>query len=308
MRALVTGGCGFIGSNVVKTLLAKNVQVKVLDNLSTGYAKNIRGLDVEFVRGDIRQADVVRRALRRVDVVFHLAASVGNQRSLKDSRADSEVNALGTLNIMEASRKSGVERVIYSSSAAIFGELLTSTVTEDHPQNPETPYGVSKLAGENYVMAFGKLYGIISIALRYFNVYGINQRYDPYGNVIPVFAKRLQQRKALIIHGDGRQTRDFINVRDVANANYLAATIAPESSVFNVGTGKTITINSLAKTLLACTGLSASLVPGPKRIGDVRHCRADITRIERALGFKPDTDIRKGLSQYYEWFSRERQQ
>lgn len=306
MKALVTGGAGFIGSNLVSLLLAKRMDVKVLDNLSTGYKKNLEGLPVDFIEGDVRDTELVESATREVDMIFHLAANIGNVKSLNNPLEDSEINVLGTVNILEAARKSGVGRVIYSSSAAIFGELITMPIDEGHPQNPDSPYGVSKLAGEKYALCFGKLYGMTVVCLRYFNVYGVNQRYDAYGNVIPIFADRLITAKPLTIYGDGEQTRDFVNVKDVATANYLAATQTRKSAVYNLGSGTTITINELARLVQEASGITAtSIVHAPLRPAEVRHCRADITRANEDFGFSPDSDIRTGLKEYFDWFKKD---
>jgi len=305
MKVLVTGGAGFIGSNLVKLLLQKDFEVKVLDNLSTGFKKNIEKLDVEFIQGDIRDITLVENITRGVENIFHLAASIGNVKSLKYPREDSEINVVGTVNILEAARKNAVKRIVYSSSAAIFGELLTMPIGEDHPQNPDSPYGVSKLAGEKNVLCFGKLYDMTVVCLRYFNVYGIHQRYDAYGNVIPIFAHRLLTHKPLIIYGDGEQTRDFVNVGDVAMANYLAATTERKSEVYNVGCGNNITVNKLAEYMQKSFNVSTCIEYFPPRKGEVRHCRADISKLREELGFNPDPDIRRGLREYFEWFKQE---
>jgi nucleoside-diphosphate-sugar epimerase len=299
---LVTGGAGFIGSNIVKLLVDYGHKVRVLDNLSTGYLKNIEKFDVDFIKGDICDNDIVQKAISGVSVVFHLAAHIGNVKSLSNPQEDAHINIIGTLNILEASRKLSVKRIIYSSSAAIFGELLTMPIGEDHPQNPDSPYGVSKLAGEKSVLCFGKLYDIVVVCLRYFNVYGQNQRYDEYGNVIPIFANRLISGKSLTIYGDGEQTRDFVNVKDVAMANYLAAAKAEKSDVYNVGSGQNITINQLAQYIQLASGISTSIEYAPPRKGEVRHCRADISKITNKFGFRPDCDIQKGPKEYFEWF------
>jgi len=220
MKALVTGGAGFIGSNVVKLLVDEGHDVLVLDNLSSGYRCNLSALQtVEFVEGDVRDAALVSRVMHGVEVVFHLAASVGNIRSIEHPIEDSEINVIGTLRVLEAARRTGVRKIIFSSSAGIFGELKHLPIREDHPVEPDSPYGASKLAAEKLCLAYAKLYDLEAICLRYFNVYGVNQRYDAYGNVIPIFAHRLLHGMPLIIYGDGEQTRDFVNVRDVARAN-----------------------------------------------------------------------------------------
>lgn len=303
MKALVTGGAGFIGSNLVRLLIDKEIEVKILDNLSTGYRKNIENLDIDFINGDVRDTDLVEKISRDVTIVFHLAANIGNVKSLNNPIEDSQINVLGTLNVLESARKSNVERIVYSSSAGIFGELVTMPIAEDHPQNPDSPYGVSKLAGEKQMLCYNKLYDLSVVCLRYFNVYGINQRFDEYGNVIPIFSKRLYQGEPLIIYGDGEQTRDFINVKDVAMANYLAATSDNVKTVYNVGSGVNISINDLATIIQeAADNMAVSVEHADPRPGEVMHCCADITKAREGFGFDPDPDIRSGLNEYYQWF------
>lgn len=302
MKALVTGGAGFIGSNLVRLLLKNNYSVSVLDDLSTGYQKNLHGLDVKFFQGDICDAALAETAVEGADVVFHLAASVGRQKSLNNPQRDSEVNLIGTTNILEAAKKHGVGRVVYTSSAAIFGELVTMPIAEDHPINPDSPYGVSKLAGEKQALCYAGLYGMRVVCLRYFNVYGINQRFDAYGNVIPIFAKRLHTRLPITIYGDGEQTRDFVNVKDVAMANFLSATVASQSGVYNIGSGTNITINTLAEMMKEISGIDVPVECAPMRPADVKHCRAEISKVQGDLGFKPDSDIKSGLTEYLNWF------
>jgi UDP-glucose 4-epimerase len=304
--ALVTGGAGFIGSNLVQLLLSHGWQVRVLDNLSTGYAKNLEGLPVSLLKGDVRRYEDVSGAVKGVDVIFHLAASIGNVKSLNNPQEDSEINVIGALNVLEAARKHGIPRIVYSSSAAIFGELVTMPIAEDHPQNPDSPYGVSKLAAEKHMLCYARLFGLTVVCLRYFNVYGVNQRYDAYGNVIPIFSQRLFEKQSVTIYGDGEQTRDFVNVKDVAQANYLAATKATKTDVFNVGSGRDITINSLVDAVQKASGVKAiSVIHAPSRPAEVRHCLADISKARRLLGFEPSPDIETGLEEYYRWFSAE---
>jgi nucleoside-diphosphate-sugar epimerase len=305
MRTLVTGGAGFIGSTLVDLLLKNNHEVKVLDNLSTGYEQNVFGKSVEFIKGDVREKDLVEKAARQVDAIFHLAASIGNVKSLNNPQEDSEVNVIGTVNVLEAARKNNVARVVYSSSAAIFGELITMPISEDHPQNPDSPYGVSKLAGEKQALCFSKLYGTVVSCLRYFNVYGVRQRYDAYGNVIPIFANRLMTKQPITIFGDGTQTRDFVNAKDVAMANYLAGTKAEKSDVYNIGCGESITINELAQFVQEASGITTKVEYAAPRKSEVKHCRADISKIQKTFGFTPNPDIRKGLVEYFDWFKED---
>ena len=306
MRALVTGGAGFIGSHVVDVLLREGCFVRVLDNLSTGYRKNIVGQTVEFLEGDIRDGTLVARATRDVDAVFHLAAHIGNVKSLAEPVTDSEINAGGTVTVLDAAAQNGVRRFVYSSSAAIFGELEGTVIGEEHPQLPTSPYGVSKLAGEKYALCYGRLAPMVVVCLRYFNVYGVNQRYDAYGNVIPIFAYRLHAGQPLTVYGDGEQTRDFVNAKDVAQANLLAATRAERSGVYNVGCGESITINRLATLVQETSGIRTTIEYAPSRQGEVLHCKADIRKLRADLGFVPDPDIRRGLVEYFRWFAEDR--
>ena len=306
MRALVTGGAGFIGSNIVRLLLGKGYEVRVIDNLFSGYIINlspfINNRDIEFIKGDIRDRDTVDRAMKDVDVVFHLAACVGRQRSLDNPVLDSEINLLGTINILEAMRKNGVHRIVYSSSAAMFGELTTPTIDENHPQNADSPYGVSKLAAEKMILAYSGIYDITGICLRYFNIYGINQRFDLYGNVIPIFAKRLFAGEPIIIYGDGEQTRDFVNVHDVARANYLASIKAEKTDVFNLGSGGSITINTLATMMQDLSGIHVEIQYAPERPADVKHCKANAEKVKKSLGFITEIELYDGLAEYLDWY------
>ena len=277
-----------------------------MDDFSTGYRENLEGLPVEVFETDVRNLGGVTEAATGVDAVFHLAASIGNVKSLDNPQEDSEINVIGTVNVLEAMRAQDVPRLVYSSSAAIFGELMTMPIAEDHPQNPDSPYGVSKLAAEKHVLCFARLYGFTAVCLRYFNVYGVNQRYDAYGNVIPIFAQRLLEDQPLTIYGDGGQTRDFVNVKDVAMANYLAATEANSTTVYNIGCGTNITVNELADVVQRASGVRATDVKHvDPRPSEVRHCRADISKAETELGFTPNDRIEDGLVEYFHWFRTE---
>jgi UDP-glucose 4-epimerase len=235
------------------------------------------------------------------EAVFHLAASVGNVRSIEHPIDDSQINMLGTLNVLESARQLGVRKVVFSSSAGIFGELKTVPIREDHPAEPDTPYGASKLGAEKMCLAYAKLYPVECVCLRYFNVYGVNQRYDAYGNVIPIFAHRALRGQPLVIYGDGEQTRDFINVRDVAMANYRAALARGVSGAFNIASGTRVTINELASMLTAAGGLKVATEHAPPRKGDVRHSLADVSAARSAFGFDPAVALEPGLKQYMAW-------
>ncbi|WP_291270421.1 NAD-dependent epimerase/dehydratase family protein [Geothrix sp.] len=300
-KALVTGGAGFIGSTVVRALLDLGVSVRVLDDLSTGTVDNLDGLRrVEFLQGDVCDASAVIHAIAGVDTVFHLAASVGNKRSLDNPSRDAQVNLLGTIQVLEACRAARVEKIVYSSSAGIFGELKTLPIAEDHPLVPETPYGVTKLAAEKMCLAYTQLYDIRAVCLRYFNVYGPRQRFDAYGNVIPKFVFTLLKGGDIEVYGDGQQTRDFVHARDVAQANVKAALATEVTGVFNIGSGTRVTINDLIRILRA-NGLEFSPTTGPTRSGDVRDSLADISSARMAFGYKPSVDLARGVGEYVAW-------
>jgi len=302
MQVLVTGGAGFIGSNLVKVLLTEGYTVRVLDNLLSGYQTNLDPFsDVEVINGDIRDAKVVDAAVRGCEVVFHLAASVGNKRSIDLPIDDAEINVIGTLRILEAARKYGVRKIVASSSAGIFGELKTLPIREDHPVEPDSPYGASKLCEEKLCLAYSKLYDIEAICLRYFNVYGPNQRFDAYGNVIPIFVFQMLRGQTVTIFGDGEQTRDFINVRDVVEANIRAAGALGVSGAFNIGSGTRISINKLVDKLKDACGISPDIVYGLPRPGDVRDSQADIDAAKAAFNFIPMVGLDEGLTEYIAW-------
>ncbi len=300
MNILVTGGAGFIGSNIVKRLLELGHEPVVLDDLSSGYRKNLLP-EVSFFEGDVRDAELVVRAAEGCGAILHLAASVGNKRSIDHPITDSEINILGTLNVLEAARQHNIDRIVFSSSAGIFGELKTLPIAEDHPQDPDSPYGVSKLAAEKMCLVYNKLYGMHNVCLRYFNVFGPHQRYDAYGNVIPIFANRLLKQEPLLIYGDGEQTRDFVNVRDVANSNIKAALSSDVKGVFNIGSGTRVSVNELARQMQQASGVKAVIQYGPPRPGDVRDSLADTSAARQSFGFEPNMELYAGLSEYWSW-------
>ena len=305
MRTLVTGGAGFIGSNIVRRLLELGHEPVVLDNVSSGYRENLVP-GVAFVEGDVRDRESVKAAIDGCGVVLHLAASVGNARSIADPQTDSAINVVGTLNVLEAARAQGIERVVFSSSAGVFGELKTLPIAEDHPQDPDSPYGTSKLAAEKMCLVYNKLYGMRNVCLRYFNVYGPHQRFDAYGNVIPIFADRILKGVPMTIFGDGEQTRDFVNVADVAAANLAAAFTADVRGVFNIGSGGRITINELARVMQEVSGVHVGVEYAPERPGDVRDSLADISAAHAAFGFAPVVPIEgRGLEMYMEWVAHD---
>lgn len=305
MKALITGGAGFIGSNITRQWLSLGHDAVVLDNLFSGYAQNIVE-GVEFIKGDIRDEAAVERAIAGCEVVFNLAASVGNKRAIDHPIEDSDVNILGLLRVLEAARRHGINKVVQSSSAGIFGELKTLPIAEDHPQDPDTPYGVSKLAGEKHCLAYNKLYGMENVCLRYFNVYGPQQRFDAYGNVIPIFATRALNNETISIFGDGEQTRDFVHVHDVVQANLRSALTPGVHGAFNIGSGTSVTINDLAQHVMKAAGLEVAIVYGAVRSGDVRDSLADVRAARESFDYSPAIELHDGLTEYLEWLKADR--
>lgn len=304
MKALVTGGAGFIGSNVVRKFLESGIETVVFDNLSSGHRVNLEGLETEFIEGDICDLEALFAIDGTFDAVIHLAASVGRQKSIDNPLLDSMVNVIGSLNVIEFVKRRKVPKIVYSSSAAIFGELKTDVIDEEHSLHPDSPYGVSKLAAEKHFLAAADIYGFNAICLRYFNVFGNNQRYDAYGNVIPIFADRLLHHQPLTIFGDGEQTRDFIHVEQVARANLMAGSGNVPGGVYNLGSGERMTINDLSILMKKISGINCVENDyQPERKGDVRHCRADIRRFVNAFHYKPLYDMAEDLSSYWDWFT-----
>ncbi len=303
---LVTGGAGFIGSNLVLELLRRGWSVRVLDNLSTGRLQNLDPVldQIDFIQGDVRNRQDVDRAVKGVDFVFHQAALPSVPRSVKDPMSTNEVNVTGTLNLLLAARDLGVRRVVIASSSSVYGNNPVLPKTEELKPCPASPYAVSKLAQELYAVNFWKLYELSTVCLRYFNVFGPRQ--DPqsqYAAVIPRFITALLFDQRPVIYGDGNQSRDFTFVADVVKANILAAEAeGVDGEIFNVARGGSITINNLLELLIEITGADVAAVYQEPRPGDVRHSRADITKAQRLLGYVPRYGLRKGLEETVKWF------
>lgn len=306
-RVVITGGAGFIGSNLVAELAKKN-EVIVIDSLSTGKLENIKHLvDSEKIilkEGDIRDFEILKSNFRNIDYVFHQAAMVSVQKSIEDPILTNEVNVNGTLNILLAARDEGAKKVIYASSCAIYGDSPILPKKEDMFPMPLSPYAVSKLIGEYYCQVFTEVYGVPTISLRYFNVYGPRQDANSeYAAVIPKFIKRVLERKSPIIYGDGEQTRDFIFVKDVVNANIRAAE-KNATGVFNIASGRKISINKLANLIMEIMKRNPNLFYEKPRLGEIKDSLADISKAMKELNFRPEFSIEEGLKETIGWFGR----
>lgn len=302
MRCLVTGGAGFIGSHLVEALIKRGDEVLVLDNFTTGSWENLRHSDaLTVVEGDVLDSELVYTVMEGAEVVLHLAAEVGNVKSLENPQRDASVNILGTINVLRAAMDCGARRVIYSSSAAIFGEARSLPIDECHPTSPESFYAISKLAGEKYSLSFAQLFKLSTVCLRYFNVYGPRQGYSPYASVIPIFAGRLSEGRPPIIYGDGEQTRDFVSVHDVVAANLLAVDSDFCGEVFNIGSGMRTSVNTLNEVMQKTMGASLTPIHAPPRGGEVRHSVADISKARKLLGYQPAVSLEDGLKELVSW-------
>jgi nucleoside-diphosphate-sugar epimerase len=306
MRVLVTGGGGFIGSNLVRALVERGDDVRVLDNFSTGNRMNLAELanDVEIVEGELRSYERVHAATRGVEVVFHQGALPSVPRSVQDPLTTSAVNVEGTLNVLLAARDEAVRRVVCASSSSVYGNSGDLPRFETAHPDPISPYGVSKLAAERYCVSFSRVYPLQTVALRYFNVFGPNQ--DPtsqYAAVVPRFITAIADGRPVAIYGDGEQRRDFTYVENVVEANVLAAvTEGVSGAVLNVATGRATSVNELADTIGSLLGRSVERDDQPERTGDVRDSWADVTRSRDLLGWEPRIGLEEGLRLAAEFF------
>ena len=297
MKALVTGGSGFIGSALVRCLIERGHSVVVLDNLSSGCLENLAGLsEVKFIQGDIRDSDILSKAVDGAEVIFHMAAHLAHASSLREPLLNAEVNVLGTVRVLEAARQKGVSKIVFSSSTAVYGEAVCLPIDESHPLQPQSPYGVNKLAAEKHCLCYSSVYGLDTVCLRYFNVYGLRQRADVYGAVIPSFLSSLLKDEPLIIYEDGEQTRDFVHVSDVALANIQAAEAIGVRGVFNIASGESTSINHLADLIQNISGKKMEIRYEQARKGDVRHASADISNARAVLGYRPSIGIAEGIA------------
>jgi UDP-glucose 4-epimerase len=303
---LVTGGAGFIGSHLVEALAKEGRRVRVLDDFSTGQRGNLASIDPapEIVEGDLSDAATVQDAVRGVEIVFHLGALASVQRSIEDPATSHRICATGTLQVLNAARLGGVQRVVYAGSASAYGIPAGPVQTEDDRTHPLSPYAVAKLAGEMNCHAFTSAYGLETVRLRFFNIFGPRQRADsPYSGVIALFVAAMMAGKRPRIFGDGLQSRDFTYVADVVAALRKAATVPGIAGrVYNVGTGRSVTLLDLVAALNQLLGTRLEPKHVPERAGDIRHSRADITRIRQELGFEPGTTFLDGLESTLRWY------
>jgi UDP-glucose 4-epimerase len=303
MRYLVTGGAGFIGSHITDRLLADGHRVRILDNFSTGKHENIPdSADVEVIEGDVGDYETVCTAMQQVDIVFHEAAIASVPETVGNPLASERVNYRGTLNILEAARHARVKRVMFACSAAVYGDLPELPKREDMPVKPMTPYAIDKLASEYACQAYYHLYGLETVSLRYFNVFGPRQDpSSPYSGVISIFSDFLNHDKQPTIYGDGEQTRDFVYVADVVEANIRAASApAAAGKAINIATASKLSINDLLKTICNIKGQPFEPRYKPGREGDIKHSRADISAAREHLGWQPVVGFEAGLRELFE--------
>jgi UDP-glucose 4-epimerase len=296
--SLVTGGGGFIGSNLVRALLERGDEVRVLDNFSTGSRDNLAGLDVDVFEGELRSYERVHNAVRGAEVVFHLGALGSVPRSVQDPLTSSAVNVEGTLNVLLAARDEGVKRVVYSSSSSVYGSRRDLPVTEDTPPDPLSPYGVAKLAAERYCVSFARVYeSFETVVLRYFNVFGPRQSpVSQYAAVVPLFITAIARDEPITVEGDGEQSRDFTYVANVVDATLRAAEAEGASGrIFNVSAGSPATVNELADTIGRIVGRAVERAFAPARTGDIRASWADIGAARESLGYEPRVGLEEGL-------------
>ena len=306
-KVLVTGGAGFIGSHTVDALLDREVDTWVFDNLSTGLKGNLSrhkgDRKLHVVRGNVRSFNSLNKITKEVDAIIHLAAIVSPVVSIKNPEVTNAINVQGTLNVLRAAQLNRISRLVFASSSSVYGDATSRQIDELTLTNPLNPYGVSKLAGERYCASFYTTYRLDTISLRYFNVYGERQIDNPYSGVIAIFTKAMLDKRETHIDGDGKQTRDFVHVTDVARAN-LAALNCPHGrgEAFNVGTGNSTSINTLHQLIADAIGRrDAKPTYRKPRAGDVKDSCANITKAQRSLKFQPRTKLNEGLARLVDW-------
>jgi UDP-N-acetylglucosamine/UDP-N-acetyl-alpha-D-glucosaminouronate 4-epimerase len=308
MNVLVTGGAGFIGSHLVEGLVRQGHRVRVLDNFFSGKRENLRTVqhDIEILPGDCSDPDAARRGVKQVEVVYHQAALPSVARSVQDPIASHRGNATATLTMLTAARDAGVRRFLYAGSSSVYGDQPGLPKRETAPPRPLSPYAVGKLTGEHYLAVFHRLYGLETLTLRYFNVFGPRQdASSPYSGVISLFISALLQGNVPTIYGDGKQSRDFTYVANVVDANLRALKVPkPTGEVLNVATGKRVTLLRLLAILARQIGRPAEARHAEARAGDVRHSLADVSRARKLLGYRPQVGLEAGLKDTVEWYRK----
>ncbi|RKD98086.1 NAD-dependent epimerase/dehydratase family protein [Halopiger aswanensis] len=290
-RILITGGAGFIGSNIAEELVADN-DIRILDNFSSGSRSNVPD-EATVIDGDIRTDDDLDRATEDVDVIFHQAALISVEKSMRAPELTHEINVTATVKLLERAREESA-RLVFASSAAVYGQPESVPISENASTHPTSPYGVSKLAAEEYIQLYVDQYNLDAVILRYFNVYGPGQIDSDYSAVIGIFVEQALNGEEITVEGDGSQTRDFVHVRDIVQANLLAAS-SDVTGVYNVGTGESVSILELAETVREVASSGSDIVHAAARDGDIDQSRADISKIQSALDFQPTVTLRNGL-------------
>ncbi|WP_435156886.1 NAD-dependent epimerase/dehydratase family protein [Haladaptatus sp. DFWS20] len=289
---LVTGGAGFVGSHLVDALVSDN-DVRILDNFSSGKRSNVNK-NATVIEGDICDSETLARATADVDLIFHEAGVVSVQQSVEEPMRANEVNIDATLALLERARDIGA-RVVLASSCAIYGQPTAVPISEDEPFSPSSPYGLQKSALDHYARLYEELYGLETVALRYFNIYGPRQSSGDYSGVISIFNRQATNGEPITVDGEGKQTRDFVHVDDVVKANLLAATTDHVGEAYNIGTGESVTINELAETILDVSGSSSEIVHTDPRPGDIQESEAEISKANEKLGYEPTISLHEGL-------------
>ncbi|MCX6683298.1 MAG: SDR family oxidoreductase [Methanoregula sp.] len=309
MKYVITGGAGFIGSHIADALANRGDEVVIFDNLFSGRMENIRHLvdtpTVTFVNGSVTDQALLQKACKDADGIFHEAAITSVPRSVKDPLASNEANVTGTLNVLVAAQKCGIQKIVYASSSSVYGDTPTLPKREDMVPNPKSPYAIIKMTGEYYLNVFHELYGMDTVSLRYFNVFGPRQ--DPnseYSAVIPKFITKILHHESPVIYGDGLQTRDFTYVKDVVQAN-IGAMESDAQGVFNVAYGNRITLINLARTIMDTLGEALPLKYEAGRSGDIHDSLADISAAQKAFGYAPEYTVTTGLEETIAWYKNQ---
>jgi UDP-glucose 4-epimerase len=308
-KVIITGVAGFIGSNLADKCLELGADVIGLDNMFNGSLGNLQNAlknkNFRFVKGDLRDFSILLELTKDRNIIYHLGAFTSVPQSIIMPETCNAVNVNGTINVLNAARKNDVDKIILSSSSSVYGDINPLPLTEDMPRNPISPYGTSKLAAESYMQSFHEVYGLDTLTLRYFNVYGPRQKDSPYSGLIAIWLGRIERNEPLIIFGDGKNSRDFTYIKDVVEGNLLAAEKSLPGEILNIGAGSPISLNDLSTLLLKLTNKQhLSIEHTDPRPGDIVHSFADISKVKKMLGFVPKYDQKSGLRDYLDWLSQ----